>query len=178
MDAGISKRIKAMTEDYNDLISELEKYDDSILNKKPNPESWSVLQVIHHLMLSEDYALKYVKKKLSFNPKLKNTGLQTQFRVFLWDAYLYAPFKFNAPAAINTENLPETSSLAEIKEKYPVIRQNTTDFFETVSDELLRKEVYKHPFAGRLSLAGMLHFQAGHFKRHRSQINKILKIVS
>jgi hypothetical protein len=42
-------------------------------------------------------------------------------------------------------------------------------------DHLYDKEIYKHPFAGRLSLMGMVDFFEHHFRRHREQMRRALK---
>lgn len=156
------------------LLDELKQYSDEKLNHKPTPESWSVLQVMHHLMLAENLSGKYVQKKLSFNPELKNTNLGTAWRMLVLRSYNYLPLKLKAPKNVGSENLPETSGFEQTAEKWLTQRQELRAFLSTLPDEIFKKEVYKHPIAGRLNLDGMLQFFEGHFDRHRKQINRIL----
>ncbi|MCR9288172.1 MAG: DinB family protein [Bacteroidetes bacterium] len=176
MNSKIAKEIEILESDLDSLIKELQKYDDEILNRKPE-NSWSVLQVLHHLMLAEQGSLKYVKKKLSYNPELKKVNWQTKIRTLMLNFYVWSPLKFSAPKIISGDNLPTESNLNTIKEQYPMVRRDIKDFFETVPDSLLEKEIFKHALAGRLSLIGMIVFFKGHFKRHKNQIYRILKSI-
>lgn len=161
-------------EKLQQLLNNLQQYSDEELNRKPTPESWSVLQVMHHLMLAESLSGKYVQKKLSFNPKLKGTNLGTAWRMLVLRSYNYLPFKLKAPRNVGSENLPETSRIEETAEKWLAQRRELRAYLSTLPEEIFKKEVYKHPFAGRLSLDGMLRFFEGHFDRHRKQIDRIL----
>ena len=87
MNSKIAKEIEILESDLDSLIKELQKYDDEILNRKPE-NSWSVLQVLHHLMLAEQGSLKYVKKKLSYNPELKKVNWQTKIRTLMLNFYV------------------------------------------------------------------------------------------
>ena len=157
------------------LLTEIEVYSEDQLNRKPNENSWSVIQVMHHLMMSENYSLKYVKKKLSFNPELKNAGVKAACRELVLTTYLSSPFKANAPEAINGDNLPNHETFWKTAQQWKTQRIELREFLETLPDELLKKEIYKHPFTGRISISGMLRFFDGHFNRHNKQIQKITK---
>ena len=159
---------------YN-KITLLKDYSEPTLNKRPEENKWSVMQVMNHLILAESYGQNYVKKKLSFNPELKNAGAAAFWRTFLLNTYLKFPFKVKAPDAVSGENLPEYSNFWETAKKWKNQRQELRTLFENIPPEHFKKEIYKHPFAGRLTLMGLLEFYDGHFARHRKQIDKILK---
>ncbi|RMG83050.1 MAG: DinB family protein [Bacteroidetes bacterium] len=177
MNARIEKALNDLDHALEQLFKELEAYPDDLLNEPAPDGGWSVNQVLSHLLLAEDLSLKYVQKKLSYNPTLKKAGWRDQYRRFLLTLYLYAPFKFKAPKTLNSDHLPEKSSLADIRKNYEKVRAQTRAFFESAPDDLLIKEVYKHPFAGRLSLMGMLHFEKIHLARHTQQIRKTLRAL-
>lgn len=177
MKKNISQRLQKLDKDLEKLFQDLSAYSNETLNRPPAPGKWSALQVMHHLLMAEGYAQRYVKKKLSFNPRLKKAGLGAQWRSFLLWLYLTAPFKFKAPPAVTGENLPAQTSLEETKTLWLQQRRELQDLFESFPDELFSKSIYKHPFAGRLSLKGMLLFFQTHFNRHRKQIERTLKIV-
>jgi hypothetical protein len=50
-------------------------------------------------------------------------------------------------------------------------------FLDNLPAEYADKEVYRHPFAGRMSLAGMLSFFEAHFINHRRQLYRALRVV-
>ncbi|GJM32457.1 MAG: hypothetical protein DHS20C18_14580 [Saprospiraceae bacterium] len=157
------------------LNEELSQYSSEELNRQPGPDQWSALQVMHHLYLAESYAGRYISKKLSFNPKLKKAGLQTWFKNKIMLFYLRSSMKWKAPTAVSSEHLPNHSELPEIVAKWDKQRKEIYEFLSTLPDDVYTKEVYKHPFAGRINLSGMLDFFEGHFDRHYKQIQRTLK---
>ncbi len=157
------------------LLTDLQAYSEAELNRKPSPESWSVLQILHHLMLAERLSVGYVRKKLSFNPTLPNTGLLTWLRLQGLRTYNWLPVKLKAPKAVGKENLPDESTLADAAQQWLAQRAELRTWLSALPEELFKKELYKHPLAGRQSLYGMLLFFEGHFDRHLQQIQRSLR---
>ena len=171
----VDKKLAKLDANLTSLLEVLKDYSEATLNKKPAEDQWSVMQVMHHLILAEGYGQSYVRKKLSYNPELKNAGIVAVWRNFLMNTYLKFPIKVKAPTAVSGENLPEYSSFWETAKKWKTQRQDLRQLMESMPPDHFKKEIYKHPFAGRLTLLGLLDFYEGHFARHRKQINKILK---
>jgi len=172
--AKVDKQLKYLDAELSELLKVLKDYSERTLNKKPVEGKWSVLQVMHHLILVEGYGKAYVEKKLSFNPNPKKAGLAGTWRNFVMKTVLKFPFKVNAPDAVSGDNLPEESSFWETAKKWKQQREELRTFLESLPVEHFNKELYKHPLAGKMSLYGLMDFNVAHFKRHRKQINKIL----
>lgn len=169
-------KLLRMNQDYTNrvrtLLDEMTKYDDEILNRPAASGGWSVLQNMHHLILSEEKSMDYVRKKLSFEGTHPKVGLKEDWRYFLLMAFLSLPIKFKAPPRIggNPEDLPAVSSLAEVREKWLTTRQKWEDFFQNMDADLATRTVFKHVRAGKLGWKHMLKFYIFHFERHRQQI--------
>lgn len=157
------------------LLHELSAFHDEVLNRPSAGGGWSAVQTIHHLILTEELSLGYIRKKLSFKTPVPKSGITTEVRsAALW-FYLHLPLKFKAPKNVATENLPQFSTFADTRDRWLRIRAEWTGFLEQLPPILINKAVYRHPFVGRLSWPGMLHFFQDHFKRHRKQIWRALK---
>ncbi|MGH1435258.1 MAG: DinB family protein [Lewinella sp.] len=174
MRAAILDQLAVMDKELDQLFTELDHYSSEQLNRSPAPESWSVTQVLNHLLLSEKYSLQYCEKKLSFEPNLPKAGLAAAARALFVNWYLFLPLKVKAPALISTSALPKEDDLANIKTQYQTQRQLLRAFLEQLEESYLDREVYKHPFAGRLSFPGMFSFMTAHFRHHRKQIYRAL----
>lgn len=174
MRAAILDQLAVMDKELNQLFTELDHYSSEQLNRSPAPESWSVTQVLNHLLLSEKYSLQYCEKKLSFEPNLPKAGLAAAARALFVNWYLFLPLKVKAPALISTSALPKEDDLANIRTQYQTQRQLLRAFLEQLEESYLDREVYKHPFAGRLSFPGMFSFMTAHFRHHRKQIYRAL----
>ncbi len=161
--------------DLHSLYEELKGHPDVVLNKKKDEKTWSPLQVMHHLILAEGGSLQYVKKKMSFNPAYEKAGIKTGFRSILLKTYMAAPIKVKAPDFIGDASLPIESTFWETVKVWNKQREELRIFLDEFPDDLLNKEVYKHAFAGRLTIKQMLHFFDIHFLRHRKQIRRTIK---
>ena len=159
------------------LKKELSQVPAEKLSQNPSEGAWSVLQVMIHLRMAEGYAHQYLQKKLSFDPKLPNTNLQSAFRTSFMNAFNRMPFKIKAPKGVDTSSLPKIEPLETQMEQWEQQRKALRAYLSGLDDSLFKKQVYKHPFAGRLSLAGMVSFFDSHFDRHYKQIQRTLKAV-
>ncbi len=174
MDSQLRRQLNALNAELGSLLKELKKYPEADLNRVPKPGAWTVLQVMQHLMLAEQGAHRYVAKKLSFNPELKNKSVGSRFRVLILNSYLRSPLKRKAPDAIGDEVLPLESSFWEVAKRWTNQREELAEYLEQLPTDFAHKEIYKHPFVGRLTLTQMLSFFQAHFNRHRKQIRKAL----
>ena len=173
--SSILTRNERYNRQVDQLLGELGAYSDEQLNKNPAPGAWSAIQTMHHLILSEEFSMAYVKKKLSFNPVLESVGPGTLARSFLLWAYLSTPIKFQAPKNVGSENLPEHVSLRDTAARWQAARAAWTEFLTQMPEEMSGKAIYKHPRAGRLGWMQTLSFFETHFGRHRKQIDRAVK---
>lgn len=174
MKSKILRRNTTYQKQVDQLLEELASTDDTVLNMSALDGGWSAIQTMHHLILTEELSMAYVKKKLSFNPKLEVPGPEAWFREQILKFYLWAPFKFKAPEMVGDTNLPGFTSFADTRKRWEKIREEWTEFLQQLPDELVDKAVYRHPFAGRFGWLGMLTFFRKHFARHRKQIHRSL----
>ncbi|HMO41160.1 MAG TPA: DinB family protein [Saprospiraceae bacterium] len=175
MQQKISYQLDRMDNKLQQLLEALRPYSDETLNQRPAAGQWSVLQVMHHLLLTETLSLRYVQKKLSFQPKLKPVNIVTTLRGAALRFYNLLPIKLKAPNNVGDPSLPEQSSLGEVARDWQGLRNDLRDYLQTLPEDIFRKEVYRHPLSGRQSLGGMIDFFDGHFDRHHKQIRRILR---
>ena len=157
------------------LLKYLEKFSEAQLNQAPSKDKWTALQISHHLILAEGASQVYLEKKLSYNPELKRANLSTYIRAASLKAYLRSPLKWKAPAVIGTNALPKESNLRDTKEKWLSQRLALRQFLMSLDESLYDKELYKHPFVGRITIGNMMGFFKNHFIRHEKQIIKGLQ---
>ncbi len=171
------QRLQTLDRELDELFDDLAQYAPEALNQAPAPGGWSAMQALHHLLLSERYSLQYCEKKLSHRPKLPRAGVLAWWRVQYVRFYLLSPIKVKAPAMIDTPALPATDTLPSVAAQYRAQRAAMATFLDNLPAEYADKEVYRHPFAGRMSVAGMLSFFGAHFTHHRRQLYRALRAV-
>jgi hypothetical protein len=162
----------AYSDTVGQLLLHLDQYDDATLNQPLKPGGWSALQHLHHLILSEEKSMEYVRKKLHYGGPYPPSGLRQDLRYGLLVGMLSLPIKFKAPPHIggNPDTLPTYVTLEETKLKWQSIRQEWGVFFATLDPSLSDRAIFRHARAGKLGWSHMLRFYIFHFKRHRKQI--------
>jgi len=175
MNKQIEDQLQRIDTQLNKLLTDLQQYPADQLQRKTTPTTWSVIQVLQHMVLVENVSQQYVKKKLSFNPTLKDANFLTALRVRVARFYNLVPIKFKAPKYVDETNFSSNVLLTDIVTQWQNQRLQLRAYLATLPEDIFQKEVYKNPIAGRLSLYGMLQFFEGHFERHEKQVQKLLK---
>ncbi|MCS6979462.1 MAG: DinB family protein [Flavobacteriales bacterium] len=140
----------------------------------PQDGSWSVKQVVDHILKSEAGTLQYIQKKSSFPDTLPSTTPSAFLRAFLLQAALRSPFRFQAPHPVKAADVQELPSMEHLLTQWREIRRSWQIFLENYPEEFLSKLVFRHPLAGRLTIFQTLRFMADHLKRHQKQIQRLL----
>lgn len=175
LDRKLEKRLKLLDKKLNQLLEELKYYSEDQLNRKPGVGKWSVIQVMHHLLLAETGSLNYLQKKLGYNPELSNAGIQSWVRKQALKFFLWAPIKWKAPPKIGDEYLPAYAGFWDTAKLWKEQRTNLKAYLGTLPPDIFKKEAYNHPRAGRMDIKGMIGFFDQHFDRHHKQIRRIIK---
>ena len=157
------------------VFQELDGIDPSVLDRKASPETWSAHQNLEHLLKAEAASLSYLQKKLSGGGgDIPKAGFKSQWRRFvLRVAFALPTLKFKAPQYLG--DLPESSDFKDLNRRFETQRADLKAFLDTMSDDLLEGEVWKHARAGKMSIAQMLDFFEDHFDRHEQQLKKAIK---
>ncbi|MEM8583632.1 MAG: DinB family protein [Bacteroidota bacterium] len=168
-------RLDGLDQQLENWFAELEKQSNEQLNKAGKNGGWSAMQCMHHLLLSEQYSLQYLRKKIGYGPQVEKVGWRTYWRMGLLRTYLALPIKFKAPAIIATDKLPPKSDLHEAVQQYRDSRLDLRRYLDELDPKWYDRAIYKHPFAGRMGINQMLSFFKWHFNRHRKQGDKATK---
>src|ERR1041385_3039144 len=123
MNTQIEQKFKRIELSRNQLLDGLKKYSDEVLNKKPSRETWSVTEVMNHLMASEGASLRYLQKKTLDTSRAEKAGLKGAWRLFLLKIAFAIPYKFKAPDVVEPSH--EFATWADSEKKWSGIRNDT-----------------------------------------------------
>lgn len=175
MNAKLKEMQTRMETEHKALFKELHKYPDDLLNKKPAPDAWSVVQVLKHLITADGYSLEYLRKKLASKDDVRNEGLQGLYKSVLLKLIFLTPLKFKSPKVVNPD--AEFTTLAQLEAQWTEIRRGIAEVTKQMTDEQLSKGYWKHARAGKMNIYQMFDFLHIHFTRHQKQIERTLKAV-
>lgn len=140
---------------------------------QPPLNKWSITQILSHLMMSERMSFQYMKKKYLGINEAPESGLLQELKLQLLIVSQRLPIKYKAPAVLGEGEPPEIT-LAEAETQWNALREEIASFLEKFDDKTVKKNVYKHPIAGRLNVIQAIRFFQEHMRHHVPQIKRQL----
>jgi len=154
-----------------DLFATLDKLSEETLNTKPAENEWSQIQVLYHLLYTEELSRQYISKKLHNPLSIPSPSFKTRIKLGMLTLALRSPIKFKAPPIVSA--LPPYASWSETKERWDKNRKELSLLLSNISDEMGLQAIFKHPIAGYLNLPQMLVFFYEHWQHHEKQIKRV-----
>ena len=155
----------------NRLLDELEGIDNTLLNTCPAEGKWSIGQIVAHLLQVEQLTLGYIQKKLNKEEELQTTSLKHMVRSVLLKVALGSGMKFKAPQV--AANVPDEVNLSSLRTQWDETRYKLEDMLTELPPDMLDKCLFRHPYAGMLSITQTLTFIQDHFNHHLTQIHHL-----
>ena len=176
MDSKLEPLFNKLENSRLQLFAKLEKKEESELNFHPGKDEWSILQVMHHLMISEHLSIGYINKKLTYRTNIKKSGFGAAIRLFILKVILRLPFRYKAPKIVS--ELPDNSDSNQVKGQWDQTRKELRELLDNLPEEFLNKDIFKHGFAGKMNIFQALCFMNEHFRHHLKQVDRIMKSYS
>lgn len=161
----------------NEIIALAQSAPQDQLSRQASPNKWSALQILTHLYISEQLSFSYIKKKSLGIDSLDDAGFKQALLIPVLKISQRLPLRFKAPKVV-LEHTPEPLPLETLINQWNLLRLELRSHLENLPDKHVHRLVYKHPFAGRMSLPQAIQFFAEHIKHHKPQIIKALKARS
>ena len=175
MNQVVASRFKRLQDDHRLFMAELDREKQEVLETSPAPGKWSVTQVMYHLNKAESLSVLYVSKKRLGVAQLKPTRIEAQVRLLVAWIGFNIPIKY--PAAKVLGDMPPVVKYDEIKPQWLKTRESLASLLESLSDDEIRKPIFKQPFFGRWNIFQMLSFMQIHFSRHKKQMLRAMEMV-
>ncbi len=159
----------------NNLLNGLKSTPEAILMKSPGTGRWSALQTVQHLVVAETGTNKYLRKKILGKEKVPFSGIANLFRMSLGKVILRLPIKFKAPEMV--ANPPANVGLNNTIAQWNATRNEFKEIVMALEAKDLKRELFKHPFMGRLDIFQTMDFFEYHLSRHKKQVERTIKEV-
>jgi hypothetical protein len=156
-----------------ELISIIQGISPEAINKHPEGK-WSIIQIISHLIASEQLSVKYLNKKILGIDGASKTGITEELKMIVLKISQRLPLKFKAPKVL-AENTPIYENIEQLTETWNQTREDLKKVLEKFQDNQINRKVYKHPIAGMLNIQQALKFFREHIIHHTPQVKNLLK---
>lgn len=173
--------------DIKTALDELEKNKTLFLAKysghspdqlqKSDDETWSMIQVLEHILFSESGTLGYMKKKTSGGwENLSLTGEQEIKNSEALNSRLASDERYKAPDVLPAP--PGNSDLSDLSIKWNQLRKDLIEFVDSLNENFYDRLVFRQPIAGPLNLLQTLQFLNHHLLHHIPQLDRIKSTLS
>ena len=143
-----------------------------------HPESgWNMLQVMEHVITSEQGTFGYLEKKtqapheeLPLTDEAMSENGDKLKKALLSDSRWKAPQVLPDPTG--------AQSFENMSTYWDNLRNQYFKFLNELDEHYYDRQVFKHPFSGRLNLYQTLEFQINHIVHHGYQIERLKTSIS
>ena len=171
MDSRLQRQFEQMEAVRESVFDMLKFYSPDQLAFKPAPDKWSVIQVLQHLLISEQGTYQYLTRKNQAE-SLPDAGWGAGVRSRLLKVGLLSPLRFKVPKQLTQP--PGGQPFEVLMRDWREVREALREFAAALPRERLKSAIFRHPFVGYLTLSQTFDFIDKHVRHHRRQIRRIL----
>ena len=152
------------------VMEELKREGIEELAWKPGPESWSLTEVIEHLVIAEERGLKGLERE---RPAELGSRFAAGLKIRILMLAGSLPIRVKAPS----KGLLPTgiAELPDLAIRWGEARCRLAGVLDAIAPEALAERRWKHPIAGWIDAKEWLEFIYAHADHHRAQMRRIRK---
>lgn len=173
MPAKLQKKFSKLVYDYDTFLQSARNLSYSEFNTPLKKGKWSAAQIFLHLNASMQNTTAYINKKIQYPETIQKNRLSAWARAFFLNAVLRTNYKMKAPKGLDV--FAEETSYEKIEAQWTKIQANLKTMLDSFPESLRAKNVFRHPYAGRITLSQTLTFMSVHIHHHKRQVEPFLK---
>jgi len=172
VDEALSRSFDRLEATRGALARRLDGVDRARLNRRRDDGGWSALQVLHHVVVSEEASIGYIRKKVQAGLAIPRAGLRSRLRLLALQLAHASPMRFKAPAPV--ASVPEEIDPSALLARWEATRSAWRELLDGFPPELVERQVFRHPLVGRMGLRDTLGFMQSHLDHHVRQVEQTL----
>ncbi|WP_306639683.1 DinB family protein [Sanyastnella coralliicola] len=167
----IKQRWSGMEMQKTQFLSNLEGWSEEELHWAPEGE-WNAIQIADHIMTSEYGTLGYLMKKTQAPASdIPVAGSDSAEGSSGLNEALKSDKQWKAPPVLPDPK--DEMNFNEMAGKWSHIRGKMRSFLDELNEDYYDKQIFRHPFAGRMNLEQTLGFLEHHIEHHVHQLNRL-----
>ncbi len=153
-----------------EMIAELSGWPAASLTCRLAEDGWSAVQVVDHLVRTEEEILALARKGLE---RPRRLGVRDRFGYVFLDRVFRSERRVKVPGSASMV-LPEARpEMAIVLERWTRVRAEMAELIAEVPAERLKVGVFRHPVSGWMSLSQVVGFFSVHLVHHGYQLRRI-----
>jgi len=170
MNPRIQKKFAKLEEQKERLLSDISKLPAKRLRFRPNPKTWSILEILDHLVKVEDSIMNMVRQNL---PDGNQVSPIDRLGAVMVTSMMKTTIRVKVPAQATMVLPQDVDGLAEIETRWNLTRTEMSRLLSSLQNEQLKCGLFRHPVGGWMTMAQTLGFISAHLKHHVFQINRV-----
>lgn len=164
--ADLDRRSRALLDDLSCLAP-------LALSFKPAPRSWSILEVVQHLVLSEQDVIGAAR--FADSPAFRRRDL----RAFLGYPMVFLVLYYGVPWPVPSAGMiPDgRTTLAELRAQWSDLHAWLQSYVESLTPATIKRAVFYHPLTGPITVEQTLVLSHIHLTCHLRQIERIKQLA-
>ncbi|WP_079526373.1 DinB family protein [Halobacillus hunanensis] len=158
-----------LDEKRQEVLEFVESISNEQASRKPNEESWSILEVLEHLYLMEQLVVYQIGKSLKEGDEQQVSEKPVQQTT-------NRSQKVPAPEAVQPKG--ELNTLEDAKKGLEKSREATMFLVHNKEEEILKNRAFPHPIFGEMNLVQWVEFIGWHELRHLDQMKEVKQNIS
>ncbi len=148
----------------------------SQLEFQPAAGAWSLLQVLEHLVLSEQALLQGARRKLT-QPSRPVTPREN-IMAFVVRRVMNSSIRVKTPAKASHVIPQSKKSFDALRGEWSLTRDEWEQFLEGLTPEWRTSALFRHPVSGGMTPTQTLRFVRCHLDHHQRQIDRLIESSS
>lgn len=166
----ITDRLDRIEELSRSLLAETGGLDLQAITTRPEPDKWSILEVLEHLVRSETDVMRGLFEEGALSPKERTLGNRLTFLVVMFVLRYPIPVKTPSRGMVPRGKW----SWDEISSKWDESHKTIRRFAEDLDEEGSRQAVFAHPISGPLTPYQAILMLEVHLRRHARQVRRMI----
>ncbi|MEL6769459.1 MAG: DinB family protein [Bacteroidota bacterium] len=172
----LQRRYDALERRRRSALATLRPLAPAARQRRPAPETWSLNEVVHHLVLVDEGMARSIRCYLDQPPR--QPAASAPFKVLAMRAFFALPTRVRIPAQVAAITPRDTPDFETLAADWSAARAGLGSMLEAVPAERLKAVAFKHPLGGRMSLVDAVAFIGWHQDHHRKQLRRTLAAVT
>ncbi|MBC7923105.1 MAG: DinB family protein [Ferruginibacter sp.] len=170
MDRKLENTFRKLEEARMRMLDVVERHSEERRTRKPSAAEWSMVQVLTHLMTTEQSILSYLRHKAT-KGDLKRAGFRSLVSALAVSLALRYRKKIKRPPGVADPT--DALTYQQVKQHWEEGRAQLSQFLDAFPNEWMDKEIFRHPLAGMMNIHQAVNFMREHVQHHRAQIQRL-----
>ena len=175
MHKNLQKAIDRLETQRQKILSDTGQLSEERLRFRPDASTWSILDILDHLVKVESATLKMVRDNQADGHPI---ALKDRLGALMVTTVMKTNIRVKVPQQATMVLPTDVAGTAEIFDRWNNLRVSMAALLGELEGRQLRVGLFRHPIGGWMNMAQTLGFLSAHLQHHVHQINRVKALAA